>query len=95
MNVKTAGICAMEHVRTHLDRITAFVQLAMYLVQKKLCVLVRSINFFITFKIIFLQILMNVIWEYMTVVGMLFVLTLLEGSIVLAKIISLGMEDPA
>ncbi len=46
-------------------------------------------------QIILLQILMNVVREYMTVVGMLFVLTLLEGSIVLAKITSLEMEDPA
>ena len=37
---------------------------------------------------------MNAAWEYMTVVEMLFVLTPLEGSIVLAGITSLGMEDP-
>ena len=40
------------------------------------------------------QILTNVIWEYMTVVGMLFALTPLEGSTVLVKATSLGTEDP-
>ena len=37
---------------------------------------------------------MNAAWEYMIVVEMLFVLTPLEGSIVLARITSLEMEDP-
>ena len=40
------------------------------------------------------QILMNVSWEYMTVVGMLFVLTQLEGSVAHAETTFLGMEDP-
>ena len=44
--------------------------------------------------LIIFQILMNAAWEYMIVVEMLFVLTPLEGSIVLARITSLEMEDP-
>ena len=85
----------MEHVRTLLDRTAAFAQLAMYLIHKEICVLVSST--FTVFKLTmcsFLQILMNVSWEYMTAVGMLFVLTQLEGLTVHAKTTFLGMEDP-
>ena len=42
MNVKTAGTFAMEHVRTLLDRTTAFAQLAMCPIQKEICALVSS-----------------------------------------------------
>ena len=55
----------------------------------QLCDTYTNIIILLTF-----QILMNASWEYMTAVGMLFVLTLLGDSTVLAKTTSLGMEDP-
>lgn len=43
MNVKMERVSVMEHVRTPLDRTTAFAQLATYLIHRVIYVLVNSI----------------------------------------------------